>query len=120
MKLVAVALIAALAAAASASTAADEPNDTTAQFPALMTTVPEPRTDGFHQLAFCEVIDRERRCGEDLGEAWCEKWGYDHFEKWTTAEGGDTVRCLEDDSYCPLVTTITCAGVPINDDVPQP
>ena len=117
MKLIALAFAVLLATAAAPG--GDAPNDTTAQFPALQTTIAEPRTDGYHQLAFCEVIDRERRCGDDLGEHWCEKWGYDHFVKWTTAEEGDIGKCAEDDAECPLVTTITCAGVPINDDVPQ-
>jgi hypothetical protein len=105
----------ALAVLAAASAAAGQANDTTAEFPALMTTVPEPRTDGYHTLAFCEVIDNQRRCGDDLGQAWCAKWGYAGFEKWTTAHEGDIVRCEADDSYCPTVTTITCRGVPISD-----
>ena len=105
---------AALASAATLVLA--QASDTTAQFPALQTTVPEPRTDGYEQLSWCAVIDGERRCGDDLGEAWCRKWDYaGGFVKWSTAREGDITRCTDDDFHCPVVTTITCQGVAISD-----
>jgi hypothetical protein len=105
-----------LAVLAAASVTAGQASDTTPRFPALMTTVPEPRADGDHPLAWCDVIDSERRCGDALGEAWCRKRGYrGGFVKWTTAEAGDPDRCSADEASCPQVTTITCQGVPIAD-----
>ena len=106
----------AAALASAAALALAQANDTTAQFPALQTTLADPRTDGGEPLSWCAVIEGERRCGEDLGEAWCRKRDYaGGFVKWTAADAGDIARCVDDDSNCPVVTTITCQGVPISD-----
>jgi hypothetical protein len=92
-------------------------DDTTAQFPTLQTTVPEPRADGERRLAWCAAVDGARLCGDQLGQAWCRKRGFQGgFVKWTTALEGDIARCPGEDDDCPTVTTITCQGVPIVDE----
>jgi hypothetical protein len=91
-------------------------DDTTAHFPALQTTIADPQVDGglMHR---CSVLDGQRLCDEQLGEAWCRKQGFGGgFVEWRTSPPIDKTQCMPDARSCSPVRSITCRGVPIVGD----
>lgn len=96
-----------------AAAAPPEGNDAVAQFPSLQTTIVDPQADQGRPLTFCAQLDGKRQCEEGLAESWCKKNGFADFVRWTTAGDTDPVECVKDDKACAIVTTITCARVPI-------
>ncbi|HWE46985.1 MAG TPA: hypothetical protein VG407_13250 [Caulobacteraceae bacterium] len=93
----------------------DPPGDDQLHFPALQTTIREPRADQ-GALTACATLDGQRRCDEALGDAWCRKQGFGGgFVEWTTRRPVIDAGC-DDARDCTAVTTITCKGVPIMGD----
>jgi len=107
MKQIALILLAGLTLAAGQT-----PNDASAQFPSLQTTVRDPRADAGAELTACAILDGRRLCDEALASAWCLKQGFARFINWSTL-GESRAGCREDASKCAVVATITCARPPI-------